>query len=72
MCVYGAGVEVYLIYPVFSIKDIDTLTGLVMVVAAAGTVIKKSNFSFFPKAPVPKLGESHGLESRQSFNRTFI
>lgn len=45
-------------YPVFSIKEIDTLTRLVMVVAAAREVIKKSNLSLFPKTPVPELDGS--------------
>lgn len=42
----------------FSIKEIDTLTAPVMVAVAAGKVIKKSNFSFFPIAPVLKLNGS--------------
>ena len=50
--------ETDLNYPVFSIKEIDTLTRLVMVVAAAREVIKKSNLSLFPKTPVPKLDGS--------------
>ena len=57
--------EIYLIYPVFSIKEIDILTGQVTVATAAGKVIKKSNFSFFPKAPVPKLDGPMGLKANK-------
>ena len=53
-------------------RETDTLTRLVMVVAAAREVIKKSNLSLFPKTPVPNWMGSNGLGSRQSFDRTFI
>lgn len=56
-----------LIYPVFSIKEIDILTKLVIVVTSAGEVIKKSNLSLFPKAPVPKLDVSQWAWKQTKF-----